>query len=97
MERNLDEVLSSQEAMLRRLNRPCAPTAQMKASFQVHLKRLFEWLLQQKQMHVHVVNYNRLISDPETECTQINAFLSGILSIEAMVSAIDSSLYRNRK
>jgi hypothetical protein len=97
MERNLDEVLASQEAMLRRLNRPVAQTEPMKTSFQIHLKRLFEWLPQQKQMAVHVVNYNRLIRDPETECRPINAFLGGILSIESMVAAIDPSLYRNRK
>src|SRR5438105_11884576 len=40
MERDLDEVLASQEKMLQRLGRKAAPRDQMKRSFNVHLQPL---------------------------------------------------------
>jgi len=39
MERDLDEMLLSQEKMLRRLSRSAAPHEQMKRSYQLHLER----------------------------------------------------------
>ena len=44
MERDLDEVLQSQETMLHRLNRTAAPRDQMRESFQIHLDQLDKWL-----------------------------------------------------
>ena len=97
MERDLDEVLASQDKMLKRLNRPSAPAAQMRAAFQVHLERLFKWLPQQRHMTVLMVNYNRLIEHPEPEARIVSNFLDGRPVVEAMLAAIDPSLYRNRQ
>src|SRR5262245_48410061 len=44
MERDLDEMLASQEKMLTRLGRTAAPREEMKRSFTLHLRRLYEWL-----------------------------------------------------
>ncbi len=44
MERDLDEMLVSQEKMLKRLNRPAAPAGDIKPSFIAHLDRLRDWL-----------------------------------------------------
>jgi uncharacterized coiled-coil protein SlyX len=96
MERELDEVLASQEKMLKRLNRPVAPTDKMKASYQIHLKRLFEWLPNQRQMQILLVNFNRLLQNPETEAGLISQFLHGKPLVDDMLGAIDPSLYRNR-
>src|SRR5947209_5605693 len=52
MERDLDEVLLSQEKMLQRLGRPAAPREEMRRAFKVHLHRLHEWLRQQSHMAV---------------------------------------------
>ena len=47
MERDLDEVLASQETMLARLGRPAAPRERMRAAFQAHLRQVDAWLEQQ--------------------------------------------------
>jgi len=97
MERNLDEVLASQEKMLQRLGRHVAPADKMKSSFNIHLKRLFQWLPQQAHMRVVTINYNRLLTDPESECKRVVDFLDGRPVLEQMLSAVDRSLYRNRR
>lgn len=96
MERELDEVLESQEKMLRRLNRPAAPADSMRKSFNIHLERLTRWLPQQRHMQVLSVSYNRVLSDAETEVRRVGEFLDGRPSTEQMLQAIDPALYRNR-
>ncbi len=44
MERDLDEMLVSQEKMLARLSKPAAPRAAIERSFTEHLRKLREWL-----------------------------------------------------
>ena len=52
MERDLEEMLLSQEKMLTRLGRTAAPREQMKRAFALHLERLHEWLSLQGNMEV---------------------------------------------
>src|SRR5713101_7433843 len=47
MERDLDEMLISQEKMLKRLNRAAVPRDDMKRFYNLHLNKLREWLSQQ--------------------------------------------------
>jgi hypothetical protein len=96
MQRDLEEILDSQEKMLARLGRPAVPRDQMRSSFGVHLHRLFEWLPGQPHMHVLTVSYNRLLADPPAELRKIVEFLDGIPDLEQMLTAIDPGLYRNR-
>src|SRR5438132_4925872 len=67
MERDLDEVLASQEKMLLRLGRPAAPRDQMKRSFTLHLDKLDVWLVEQQHLKVLRVRYNDLIQGPDAE------------------------------
>jgi hypothetical protein len=97
MQRDIDEVLESQEKMLRRLGRPTAPREQMKGSFAIHLERIAKWLAGQPNLRVLYVNYNRLLSNPEGETGNVAEFLDGRCNVERMLAAIDPSLYRNRK
>jgi hypothetical protein len=97
MERDLDEVLASQEKMLKRLGRAPAPLEQMKASFTLHLERLHDWLRQQANMEVVRVCYANLVDRPQTEAERVNQFLGGIADVPGMACAVDSSLYRNRR
>src|SRR5262249_6596555 len=43
MERDLEEVLRSQEKMLARLGRAAAPREEIRAAYALHLERLHEW------------------------------------------------------
>jgi hypothetical protein len=97
MERDLDEVLDSQQIMLERLGRQAAPRDAMRQSYQVHLNRLLLWLSENVSMKVHQVNYNVLMADPAGEARRISKFLDGRVDVARMLGAIDTSLYRNRR
>jgi hypothetical protein len=97
LERDLDEMLLSQEKMLERLGRTAAPRAEMKRSYLVHLERLHEWLGQQANMTALCVKYHDLIEHPEKQSAQIAAWLGGNVNTAAMAAAVEPSLYRNRK
>ncbi len=97
MERDLDEMLDSQEKMLARLNQPSAPRDDIKRAFIRHLQRLREWLPTQPHLKVLDVRYNELIAHPDEQAARVSAFLGGRANAEAMAAAVDPSLYRNRK
>ena len=96
MQRDLDEVLHSQEKMLQRRKQAAAPRDQMKASFQLHLERLIRWLEQQPHMQLMPVVYHQLVAAPEQQLAKITRFLDRHLDHNAMLHTIDPTLYRNR-
>ena len=97
MERDLDEVLVSQEKMLARLGRAAAPRDQMKQSYLLHLERLNEWLRKQPNIAILDVNYNDLLAFPQEQAERLSFFLDGRPDAEAMAGVVDPALYRNRK
>ncbi len=97
MERDLDEVLLSQEAMLQRLGRTAVPRDQMKRSYELHLRRLCSWLTQQRHMIVLYVSYNELLQDPQPQSDRVHRFLGGRLDAQKMIQSVDPTLYRNKK
>jgi hypothetical protein len=96
MERDMDEMLLSQEKMLQRLGRPTAPRENMKHNYAIHLERLFEWLPRQRHLTILRVCYNDLVAHPRKHAERVSAFLAHTADIEGMVSTVDPSLYRNR-
>lgn len=96
MDRDMDEVLDSQEKMLQRLGRPAAPRDEIARSYRLHLTRLFRWLDEQEHMKLHRVRYAELIAQPATVVAGVSEFLGGRLEAAA-ANAVDPSLYRNRK
>jgi len=97
LERDLDEVLLSQEKMLARLGHPGVSRDAMKEAYGLHLKRLHVWLLQQGNCIVLRVSYNNLLERPREEAQRVCEFLGGRPDMEKMVQTVDPSLYRNRK
>jgi len=97
MERDLDEVLRSQERMLTRLGRTPAPREEIRRAFAIHLERLHEWLRRQGNITVLGVCYNDLMERPQEQGERVRDFLGGTADVEGMVKAVDPSLYRNRK
>jgi hypothetical protein len=96
MERDLDEVVCSQEKMLARLGRAAAPREPMKQAFRIHLERLHEWLDGQQHFTRLRVNYRDLIAQPREQAERVRDFLDGRPDAEAMVRSVDPLLYRNR-
>jgi hypothetical protein len=97
MERDLDEMLASQEKMLQRLGRKAAPREQMKRSFRAHLDKLNQWLPLQPHIKVLRVRYHELVQAPEMEARRVHDFLGGATDMDKMAKTVDRSLYRNRK
>lgn len=95
--RDFDEMVDSQEKMLRRLNQAAAPREAIKKSFEIHLDRLFGWLSSQSHLQVLAISYNDLIHRPNEEIPRVVDFLDGVPSATEMAAAIDPSLYRNRR
>jgi hypothetical protein len=96
MQRNLEEILLSQEAMLQRLGRPAAPREKIRSAFLLHLDKLHAWLPRQENMLTCRVSYNDLVEDPLESSRQISQFLGDVADAEKMAATVDSSLYRNR-
>ena len=97
MERELKEVLASQKKMLdHRGEAPKASDAEIERQVQSHLSALKPWLVRQPNIEVLYVNYNALLSKPETMCNRIEEFLELPLNRSRMLSVPTEKLYRNR-
>ena len=97
MERDMDEMLDSQEKMLQRLGNKAVPREEIKLAFGKHLVRLFQWLDQQRNMQLLRVRYNDLLHHPEVQARRVREFLGDKGDLERMIASVDHSLYRNRK
>jgi hypothetical protein len=95
MERDLDEVLASQEKMLARRGQPSAARSDIFAAFSMHLIGLHAWLASQGNIVLLRVAYADVLARPNPELLRINTFLGERLDVAAAARAIDSSLYRN--
>lgn len=96
MERDFDEMLASQEKMLKRLGRPAAPREEMIGSFRLHLQKLHAWLAGQPHIDVLRVSYNELLPEPRRHAERVREFLGVDADLGAMAGAVNASLYRNR-
>jgi LPS sulfotransferase NodH len=98
MERNLDEVLASQEKMLQRLGRNAAASRdEMKRSFELHLAGLNRWLARQSHAAVLRISYHELMATPQAQALRLCDFLDRQVNADRMLAAIDPQLYRNRQ
>lgn len=99
MERDLREVVASQNAMLARQGKGHGdlPDDALVDVFRRHLDELTRWLQRQANFRVLRVSYNDVVADPDAEARRIDELLGGGLDIPAMSAALDSSLYRQRR
>lgn len=97
MDRDLDEVVSSQRKMLARNDKTGTKLSgdQLKS---VYAKQLtaFGRLLRRSKTPVLRVSHRKCIQDPASVAAELNRFLGGKLDCDAMVRAVDSRLYRQR-
>lgn len=97
MERDLDEVLTSQEKMLKRLGQPTAPRDPMRRAFTLHLNGIRRWLTEQPNMVVLRIRYADVVTRTVDEIARLNQFFGGRLEPTAAFHAVDPTLYRNWK
>jgi hypothetical protein len=98
MRRPLQEVVASQAEMIRRRSQagPAVPAGPMIAALQSHLNQLKSWLKDKTNISVLDVHHHDLLGDTKRVCASVKEFLSADLDLDAMVSQIDPSLYRQR-
>jgi hypothetical protein len=98
MQRKIGEILSSQHKML--INRGVAPNSvcdsDMAASYLRHVKKTELWLKNTAGVQYINIDYNLMLSAPESHLLQLNRFFGGKLDMESMLAGIDPMLYRNR-
>jgi hypothetical protein len=97
MRRNIDEVLASQAAMLRRLGKS-APLddARMAALFHDGLVKFDGWVKDRPNFRLLDVSYNALVTDAAPVAAEVDQFLGLGLDVDAMTRIVDPTLYRNR-
>ena len=98
MRRNINEVLASQKIMLKRSGKQGANISDEKLAelFKTQLEKFDHWIETRKNFSILSVDYKDVIASPKSQCEKINNFLGGVLDIDASVTAVDPSLYRNR-
>lgn len=97
MEREIREILASQQKMLKRRNEEAKITdAQLEAQFREHLRAAKYWLARQPNMSVMYVDYNKLMADPDAYCQPVADFLGMPLDVSRMRGVPNERLYRNR-
>jgi hypothetical protein len=98
MERDLEEVLDSQDRMLLHRNQPLAATPErrllLKEEFTRTLGRVKAMPARRPGTELLVVKHGDGISDPLGTAERVNRFLGGGLDVEKMAAAIDPRLHR---
>ncbi len=98
MRRDLEEVLRSQNKMLERngATGTLVPDERMRPNYELHLKKVYYRLNHTPNFRVLYLDYPAVVKDPLREAKRISAFLGRRLNVDAMASAVESGLYRNR-
>lgn len=99
MRRNLDEMLASQNKMLKHLGTGEAGISDemIMDTFTKHMKDIEIWLEKQPNIHVIYMNHHDVIKNPTEVAGKVNAFLDGPLDEKKMAGVVDRKLYRQRR
>lgn len=98
MQRNLDEILASQEKMLRNRQKLLSndESVMLKEVYLKHLVQIQSWLDEQSNMEVNFISYNEVVKQPQYYAQIINQFLDGFLDSIKMAKVVQLHLYRNQ-
>jgi hypothetical protein len=96
MERDLDEVIASQDAMLERIGRKQAkaPGQQLRETYAAQLRRVGEQLARRPEFRLIPVKYAELLSETEAGVEKIASFLAGAFNREAAIAAVRPEMRR---
>jgi hypothetical protein len=97
MERPLSQVLASQAAMLELEKKLSGDKERLEKIFEKQLADLKSWLGEQSMMEVIWMPYSRVLNETQSVIDELAQFLNRPLNVEAMLSTVDSSLYRQRQ
>ena len=99
--RDIGEVMASQNKMLANLNKPVhednAAEKRIIQNFESHLWKIKNIVLKEPRFEVLYINHNDVLMNPQAEARKMNRFLGCKLNEEKMAGVVDPNLYRNRK
>jgi predicted AlkP superfamily phosphohydrolase/phosphomutase/tetratricopeptide (TPR) repeat protein len=98
MRRDLDEVLASQDVMLRRQDRSGGRLApdKLRAVFVAQMEEVERVLAARPAISMLAVEYRDAVTAPIATAARVNRFLGGVLDEAAMAAAVDPALWRQR-
>lgn len=97
MERTIEEIIKSQNEMLKRRKQNAAADDLTTQNLYVkHLAQIRSWLGGQKNILTHNISYNILLSSPLEEVQRLIGFLGQVAEPEDLLQVIDHSLYRKK-
>ncbi|MBL8136994.1 MAG: sulfotransferase family protein [Acidobacteria bacterium] len=94
MQRDLDEVLASQQQMLAR--RGESGTGTSREVFEAHLAQVERFMAARPCFETLHVPYREAVAAPEATAAAVARFLGRPMDTSAMAKAVEASLYRNR-
>jgi len=99
LERDMDEILSSQQRMLERTNKideDNKSDEMLRQSYQEHIKKVSTWLEDQDWLQTLYVSYNEILRQPDIEFQKIAVFLDQLVDPQLMAQVVDPELYREK-
>jgi len=100
-ERDLDEVLDSQQRMLERRNQPLPDTPErrrlLRDEYARTMARVKTWLAQRPLTELLVLEHREALADPHHAAEAVSGFLGGGMDTAKMSQAVDPNLHRNRR
>ena len=98
MQRDLDEVMASQNAMLLQRGEPRGidDPDSMRQIYGRHLDQVRRFLEDRSCFSTLTVNYAEVVERPAVEAKRLAEFLHRRLDVGRMAAAVDAKLYRNR-
>jgi hypothetical protein len=101
MQRDLDEVLASQQQMLARRGEgeaagAAADAVRSRDVFQAHLAQVERFMAARACFETLYLPYRDAVAAPEATAVAVAAFLGRSMDTAAMAKAVEASLYRNR-
>ncbi|MFP6658841.1 MAG: sulfotransferase family protein [Pirellulales bacterium] len=99
LERDLEEVVDSQQAMLQRSGNAGAALSRVEliAAYRHQLEEVKLWIAGQLNFRYTTVCFNQLLSKPHSQLAGIADLLARPLNAQAMAAVIDPALYRQRR
>jgi hypothetical protein len=98
MQRQMEEVLASQQQMLIRRGEATDRVTDEKLAqmFRRHLQQVQDWLRGQPNVEVLYVHYSDVLADPAAAAKRIAHAFGGAVDAGAMAQVVDPNLYRQR-
>jgi hypothetical protein len=98
MERKIEEILASQEKMMKRRNEiQKIDNKTMEGIYRKHLREIKKWLAEQHYIETVYIDYNKAVEGPIQWVEKIVYFLELSENAETLAQAVNPNLYRQRK